>query len=118
VHNRAGVGLLTFSHVVNDLYQGAVPAIIPFLVAEYHYHYLAVTGITLAATFISSVAQPAFGMLTDRRPLPWLLIAGMLVAAAGVAISGIAPSYALVSPPTIRKPPGRRGSRLAPRPRA
>ncbi|MFZ0877448.1 MAG: MFS transporter [Pseudonocardiaceae bacterium] len=96
VHNRAGVGLLTFSHVVNDLYQGAVPAIIPFLVAEYHYSYLAVTGITLAATFISSVAQPAFGMLTDRRPLPWLLVAGMLVAAAGVAISGIAPSYALV----------------------
>jgi FSR family fosmidomycin resistance protein-like MFS transporter len=61
VHNRAGVGLLTFSHVVNDLYQGAVPAIIPFLVAEYHYNYLAVTGITLAATFISSVAQPASG---------------------------------------------------------
>ncbi|MFY9808581.1 MAG: MFS transporter, partial [Pseudonocardiaceae bacterium] len=96
VRNRAGLGLLTFSHTVNDLYQGAVPAIIPFLVAERHYDYLAVAGITLAATFISSIAQPAFGMLTDRRPVPWLLTVGMLVAAAGVAVSGIAPSYALV----------------------
>lgn len=96
IPSRAGVGLLTFSHVVNDLYQGAVPALIPFLMVEHHYSYLAITGITLAATFVSSVAQPAFGMLTDHRPLPWLLIVGMLVAAAGVAVSGIAPSYALV----------------------
>lgn len=96
MRNRAGLGLLTVSHVVNDLYQGAVPAIIPFLVLEYHYDYLAVAGITLAATFISSIAQPVFGMLTDRRRIPWLLTVGMLVAATGVAISGIAPSYALV----------------------
>jgi FSR family fosmidomycin resistance protein-like MFS transporter len=40
VGNRAGLNLLTFSHVVNDLYQGAVPAIISFLVIEYHYDYL------------------------------------------------------------------------------
>jgi MFS transporter, FSR family, fosmidomycin resistance protein len=96
VTSRAGVVLLTFSHVANDFYQGAVPAIIPFLVVVYHYNYLAVTGITLAATFISSVAQPAFGVLTDRHRLTWLPIVGMLVAAAGVALAGVAPTYALV----------------------
>lgn len=31
VRDRTGLGLLTFSHVVDDLYQGSVPALIPFL---------------------------------------------------------------------------------------
>lgn len=88
-----GIGLLTFSHVVDDFYQGAVPAIIPFLVLAYHYDYVAVTGITLAATAISSVAQPAFGWLADRRSMIWMPVAGMLVAAGGVAVSGLASSY-------------------------
>ena len=42
--NRAGVALLTVSHVVDDLYQGAVPALLPFLVAERHYSYAAASG--------------------------------------------------------------------------
>jgi FSR family fosmidomycin resistance protein-like MFS transporter len=64
------MGLLTASHVVDDLYQGAVPALLPFLVLDWGYSCVAVTGITLAARVLSSVVQPAFGALTDRRPLP------------------------------------------------
>jgi len=92
---RAGVALLTSSHAVDDLYQGAVPALIPFLVVAYHYDYLAVSGITVAATLISSVAQPAFGLLADRRSVSWLWMAGMLTAAAGISLAGLPRVYIL-----------------------
>ncbi|MEC3918403.1 MFS transporter [Nocardia sp. CDC160] len=94
--SRPAVALLALSHVVDDLYQGAVPAIIPFLLLAYHYSYLAVTGITLAATLVSSVVQPVFGWLADRRPMSWLLVGGLLTAGSGIALSGLGSHYALI----------------------
>jgi len=93
VVDRRGLGALTASHVVNDLYQGAVPALLPFLVLERGYSYAAVTGITLAATLLSSVVQPAFGVLLDRRPLPWLTPAGLVVAGVGIGLAGVSEAY-------------------------
>jgi len=87
--------LLGTGHAVDDIYQGAVPALIPFLVAARHWDYAAASGITLAATVLSSVLQPAFGMLTDRRQLPWLVPAGMSLAGAGIGMSGLGHSYVL-----------------------
>jgi len=93
--NRRGIALISSSHVVNDAYQGVVPALLPFLVAERHYSYAAVSGLTLAATLLSSVAQPLFGWWTDRRPRRWLIPAGILTAATGVASVGLFSSYLL-----------------------
>lgn len=85
--------VLVAGHAVDDLYQGAVPAVVPFLVAERSYSYLAAAGITVAATLLSSVVQPLFGVLTDRRPMPWLVPAGMTVAGVGIGLSGLSDSY-------------------------
>jgi MFS transporter, FSR family, fosmidomycin resistance protein len=89
------VWLLSIGHGVDDIYQGAVPALIPFLVAARHWDYAAASGITIAATVLSSVLQPAFGMLTDRRRLRWLVPAGMALAGAGIGLSGLGRSYVL-----------------------
>ena len=71
---RRGFAFLTATHVVDDFYQGAVPAMLPFLAIERHYSYAGLTGITLAATFLASVVQPGFGVPTDRyRTLGWLV---------------------------------------------
>jgi MFS transporter, FSR family, fosmidomycin resistance protein len=70
------LALLAATHTVDDLYQGSVPALLPFLAIERHYTYAGLTGITLAATFLSSAVQPAFGVLTDRRRQGWLIAAG------------------------------------------
>ena len=91
--NRRGIAMMAVSHVVDDFYQGVVPALLPFLVAERHYSYAAVAGLTLAANLLSSVAQPAFGWWGDRRPRRWLIPAGMLVAAIGVGLVGFTPEY-------------------------
>jgi MFS transporter, FSR family, fosmidomycin resistance protein len=93
--NRIGVALLTVGHTVDDLYQGAVPALLPFLVAERHYSYAAASGLVLAANLLGSVAQPAFGAMTDRFRLWWLVGVGMSVAGIGVGLSGLSTSYRL-----------------------
>ncbi len=91
---RGRLAFLTSTHVVDDLYQGAVPALLPFLAIERHYSYAGLTGITLAATFLASVVQPGFGALTDRyRSLGWLVAAGLLVAGLGIGLSGLGDSY-------------------------
>ena len=92
--DRTRLAFLASTHVVDDLYQGAVPALLPFLAIERHYSYAGLTGITLAATFLASVVQPGFGALTDRyRNLGWLIAAGLLVAGLGIGGSGLGDSY-------------------------
>jgi MFS transporter, FSR family, fosmidomycin resistance protein len=89
----SAVWLLSAGHAVDDLYQGAVPALIPFFVAARHWDYAAASGITVAATVLSSVVQPLFGLLTDRRRAPWLVPLGMTVAGAGIGLSGLSHYY-------------------------
>ncbi|MEO7123828.1 MAG: MFS transporter [Lacisediminihabitans sp.] len=93
--NRRGVAVMASAHLADDFYQGVVPALLPFLVAERGYSYAAVAGLTLAATVLSSVAQPAFGWLGDRKARRWMIPAGMLTAALGVSLSGLSLSYAI-----------------------
>lgn len=89
------LGLLSLGHACVDIYQGAVAALVPFFLAERAYSYAAASGIVLAASLLSSVAQPLFGALTDKWSLPWLLPVSTLAAGIGVALSGLSGSYAL-----------------------
>nr|WP_245822195.1 MFS transporter [Lentzea waywayandensis] len=94
-NSRWRMSVLVAGHAVDDLYQGAVPAVVPFFVLERGYSYLAAAGITVAATLLSSVVQPLFGVLTDRRPMPWLVPLGMTLAGVGIGLSGLSDSYVL-----------------------
>ncbi len=90
------IALLSAAHLCDDINQGVVPAMLPFFIAAYHLTYAAAAGLVLAQTLSSSVVQPLFGMLADRRSSPWLIPVGMSLAGLGVAISGLAPSYGLI----------------------
>jgi MFS transporter, FSR family, fosmidomycin resistance protein len=92
---RTRMGVLAVGHASVDFYQGAVPAMVPFLVAERHYGYVAASGLVLAATLLSSVVQPLFGLLADRLRLAWLIPVSMLAAGAGIGLVGPAGSYPL-----------------------
>ncbi|WP_372410870.1 MFS transporter [Streptomyces luteireticuli] len=92
---RNAIRLLSLGHACVDVYQGAVAALVPFFVSERHYTYAAASGIVLAASLLSSVVQPLFGVLTDRWRMPWLLPVSTLTAGGGVALSGAGDSYAL-----------------------
>jgi FSR family fosmidomycin resistance protein-like MFS transporter len=60
--------LLSFGHLCTDLVQGALPALLPYLKDRFSLSYAATGTILLAAHLTSSVVQPLFGYVTDRRP--------------------------------------------------
>ena len=86
--------LLSFGHMCTDIVQGALPALLPFLKERFDLSY-AVTGMLLmAAHLTSSVVQPLFGYLTDRRPFPVLLPLGCAISGVGIALIPHSPSFA------------------------
>ncbi len=94
---RRALVWLAASHAVNDAYQSAVPALLPFLVAERGLTYAAAGGLVLAASAVSSVLQPLLGAASDRRALPLLMPLGILLAGAGIGAAALAPTYALTA---------------------
>ena len=90
------VGLLSAGHLVTDINQGAVPALLPFLISAHHLTYAAAAGIVFATNIASTVVQPLFGHAADRFSKPWLLPVGLIVAGLGIALTGIVPTYRLI----------------------
>ena len=90
------IALLSVAHLTDDINQGVVPAMLPFFIASNHLTYAAAAGLILAQTLSSSVVQPLFGLLADRRPSPWLIPVGLSFAGIGVALAGLAPTYGLI----------------------
>jgi FSR family fosmidomycin resistance protein-like MFS transporter len=84
------------AHAVDDLYQGLVPAVVPYFVLDRGYGYVAATGLTLAAALGASIPQPLFGLLVDRRRLDWFAPAGVALAGLGLGLAGLAGPYPLV----------------------
>ncbi|MEU5482118.1 MFS transporter [Streptomyces mirabilis] len=92
---KKSIIMLSVGHACVDIYQGAVASLVPFFVAERAYSYAAVSGIVLAASVLSSVAQPVFGLLTDRWAMPWILPVSTVLGGLGIALSGLSGSYPL-----------------------
>jgi len=88
--------LLSFGHLVTDMMGGALPVLLPVLKSEFSLSYTQLGVIILVSNLISSVIQPVFGIWSDRKAILWLLPAGCLVAALGMAFVGFAPSYYFV----------------------
>jgi FSR family fosmidomycin resistance protein-like MFS transporter len=92
--DRRGLGMLAAGHVCADMAQGAVPALLPFLIDQRGLSYGAAGALLLASSVGSSAIQPLFGLGSDRLALPWLLPLGVLLAGLGVALVGLTTGYA------------------------
>jgi MFS transporter, FSR family, fosmidomycin resistance protein len=91
--NRKSVALLAIAHLFTDTNQGALPALLPLLIASHHWKYATAGTLVLVANASSSFLQPVMGHFSDRFAAPWLVWAGMLVATLGIALLGVAPNY-------------------------
>jgi FSR family fosmidomycin resistance protein-like MFS transporter len=85
--------LLSFGHLCTDVVQGALPALLPYLKDRFSLSYAATGTILLAAQLTSSVIQPLFGYVTDRKPFPVLLSLGCLISGVGIALLPHSPSF-------------------------
>lgn len=92
--DRRAIATLSAGHGGVDFASGAIPALIPFLVVEFDLDYVAAGALMLAVTASSSLVQPLFGLLSDRRGALWLLPGGLALAAVGTALVALSPVYA------------------------
>lgn len=93
-----GILVLTFLHFATDLNQGALPALLPFFKENLGLSYTVAGSIVLFSNLFSSVVQPLFGYLADRKELRWLLPLAPLIAAAGIGLSGLVGTFLFLIP--------------------
>lgn len=91
--NKKNIKLIGAGHLVTDIYQGALPAMLPFLISEKHFSYAVAAFLIFAANASSSIIQPLFGVYSDKIAAPWALAVGVLLGGLGIGLSGIMPSY-------------------------
>lgn len=90
------VWLIALGHMVADLSPGALYVALPFLKAKFALSYAEVSAVVLTQNLASSVSQPLFGYLSDRKPWPWIMPVGCMITGIFMAASLLVPSYPLV----------------------
>jgi len=87
---------ISFCHFLNDMAQSLIPALYPLLKDNFHLDFGQIGLITLTYQLLASVLQPVVGFYTDRRPMPYSLVAGMGFTLVGLLILSIAPTFAVL----------------------
>jgi FSR family fosmidomycin resistance protein-like MFS transporter len=90
------LSLLALGHMVVDINQGSLAVILPFIKDALRLSYTATGFIVLMANITSSIIQPLFGFLADKTARRWLLPLSVFLSSLGLALTGLAPSYAVV----------------------
>lgn len=88
--------VLSLGHLTTDIYQGALPAVLPFLKERLGLSYTEAGIIMMASGFTSSIIQPLFGYFSDRSGRPALLPLGCIFAAIGFSLLAFSPTYGAV----------------------
>lgn len=87
---------ISTGHFINDSIQSVVPAMFPIIERSLDLSYTQLGWVAFVLNMTSSVMQPVFGATADRKPQPYLLPVGMLLAMIGVIGFGLAPSFYLL----------------------
>lgn len=88
--------MVSVCHLINDVLQSLLSAIYPILKVNYGLDYVQIGLLTFTFQVTASLLQPAIGMYTDKRPLPYSLPVGMGLSLVGLLVLGFANSYWLL----------------------
>ncbi len=91
---NARLGLLSFGHFTVDAYSSFFSPLLPLLVAKLDLSLTRVGLLVALMSVASSMAQPLFGLVSDRMRHPWFVALGPLAAALFIGSLGLAPNYA------------------------
>ncbi len=87
---------LSVSHMLNDTMQSLLPALYPMLKGGLGLTYGEIGLITLAFQLTASLLQPLVGIVTDKKPMPYSLAAGMGFTLLGLLLLSQAGSFTAV----------------------
>jgi FSR family fosmidomycin resistance protein-like MFS transporter len=88
-----GLGL---SHLLNDTIQSLIPAVYPILKNQLALDFVQIGLITLTFQIAGALFQPLIGLYTDRHPLPYSTVVGMVFTLLGIVSLAYASSYILI----------------------
>ena len=80
-------------HLINDIMQSMLMAIYPLLKENYALDYVQIGLLTFTFQVTASLLQPAIGIYTDKKPLPFSLPIGMGSSLLGLIVLGFSSSY-------------------------
>jgi MFS transporter, FSR family, fosmidomycin resistance protein len=87
---------LSGAHLLNDLIQSMIPAMYPLLKEAYMLDFAQIGLITLAFQVTASLLQPVLGLVTDHKPWPYAMVAGMGATLTGLLGLSFAGSYPMI----------------------
>jgi FSR family fosmidomycin resistance protein-like MFS transporter len=87
---------LSGAHLLNDLISSMIPAMYPLLKEAYRLDFTQIGLITLAFQVTASLLQPILGLVTDHKPWPYAMVAGMAATLSGVVGLACAWNYPMV----------------------
>ena len=94
--NKLPLVALAFGHLAVDIQTSGLAILIPLLHARLHLDYASAAAIVSVQYLTSSVIQPLFGLLSDRRPMRSVLPIACILAGLGTGAVLFMPSYRLV----------------------
>jgi MFS transporter, FSR family, fosmidomycin resistance protein len=94
--NWKALTILSVAHLITDVNQGALPTLLPYFKEALDLSYTTAGVILLFSNVTSSVIQPLFGYLSDKRPISWFLPIAPVIACLGMSLTGWVPNYSLL----------------------
>lgn len=85
--------IIGLCHLLNDSIQAVVPAMFPILEKSMGLTYTQLGLIAFSLNVVSSILQPAVGLITDKKPQPYALPIGLTCTFFGIIGLAIAPSF-------------------------
>ena len=87
--------ILSLAHLLNDPIQSLIPAVYP-IIKDLALDFAQIGMITLTFQIAGSLFQPAIGSYTERHPLPYSAVVGMVFSLVGLVSLAFASGYALI----------------------
>jgi len=87
---------VSICHLLNDMVQSMLPAIYPILKSSFSLNFGQIGLLSLTYQMAASLLQPFVGWYTDRRPMPYALVAGMSFTLLGILLLAVVPTFSLL----------------------
>lgn len=79
--------VLSLGHLYSDINQSILFAVLPFLIATYHYDYTTAAMLVTVSNVFGAFVQPFIGMLSDKKNKLLYMTLGVLLASGGMAVT-------------------------------